>query len=176
MAELATGFDCRVCGRHHDALPLSFSVRAPAAALLIPADELDRRVVLSPEQCVIDGRSFFLRGRVVVPIAGLDEPFIWGVWAEIGPKDFLRTQSFWKVKGRERTPPYRGWLNTDLPLFGSTIHLEVRVRTQEVGRRPHFEVMSPEHPLGREQSAGITLERVQQIAERLLHSPPPSAI
>ena len=169
MAELSTGFDCHVCGEHHATLPLSFSIKAPLAATRINPDELERRVVMNHDQCVIDGATFFLRGRIVVPVLDLPEPFIWGVWAEVGPKDFLHTQKLWKVQGRENEPAYRGWLATDLPLFANTLNLEVRVRTQVVGRRPHFEIVSDRHTLGREQREGIALSRVQEIAELLLH-------
>ncbi len=170
MAELAAGFDCRVCGLHHETLPLSFSIKAPLAAMQIAPGQVERRVVMNADQCVVDGISFFLRGRVVVPVHGMEEPFIWGVWAEVGPKDFLWTQKMWKVEGRERELPFRGWLDTELALFGSTLNLEVRVQTQLVGRRPHFTVVSEEHALGREQRAGMTLERVREIAETLLHA------
>jgi hypothetical protein len=169
MAELSTGFECRICGEHHNTLPLSFSVKAPLAATRIAPEEIERRVVLTPDQCVIDGTEFFLRGRIVVPVVGIEEPFIWGVWAEVGPKDFIRTQNLWKVEGRESEPAYRGWLDTELSLFETTVNLEVRVRTQVVGRRPHFEIASDQHSLGREQRSGITLTRVQEIAESLLH-------
>ena len=169
MAELSSGFDCRICGEHHSTLPLSFSIKAPLAAMRIPADEIESRVVMNADQCVIDGTAFFLRGRIVVPIAEIAEPFIWGVWAEVGPKDFIRTQKLWKAEGRESEPAFRGWLDTDLPLFETTVNLEVRVKTQVVGRRPHFEIVSELHSLGREQRSGITLVRAQEIAESLLH-------
>ena len=170
MAELASGFDCRVCGTHHETLPLSFHIKAPLAATMIPAEQVLERVVINAEQCVIDGTKFYLRGRIVVPIRELeDEPFIWGVWVEVSPKDFVRTQSFWKIEGREATPAYRGWLDSEIPIFASTINLEVKVRTQVVGRRPHLELTSASHPLALEQRAGITLLRVQEIAEALLH-------
>jgi hypothetical protein len=170
MAELLSGFDCRICGKHHSTLPLSFSVKAPLAATRIPHEEIESRVVLNADQCVIDGKEFFLRGRIVVPIADIAEPFIWGVWAEVGPKDFIRTQKLWKMDGREFEPTFRGWLDTDLPLFEATVNLEVRVQTQVVGRRPHFEIVSELHSLGREQRVGITLLRAQEIAESLLHA------
>ena len=80
-SELQTGFDCSVCGEHHDVLPLSYSVKAPLAVTAIPLDEFEKRVVITPDQCVIDGRDFYLRGRILVPIIGLGEPFVWGVWA-----------------------------------------------------------------------------------------------
>ena len=53
--------------------------------------------------------------------------------------------------GREAEPPFVGYLNTELPLYGNTIDLEVDVQTQVVGRRPHFFVRNPEHPLAMEQ-------------------------
>jgi len=148
---------------------LSFSVKAPLAVTAIPVEDLERRVVITPDQCVIDGRDFYLRGRIVVPIIGLDEPFIWGVWAEVSPKNFLRTNDLWTVKGRETEPAFPGWLNTELFLFGNTINLEVSVQTQIVGRRPHFTVIDQNHPLAVEQRNGITVERVEEIAEMVLH-------
>jgi hypothetical protein len=168
--ELINGFACKVCGQRHDVLPLSYSVKAPVAAVAIPPVELERRVVITPDQCIIDGKDFYLRGRILVPVIGVDEPFIWGVWAEISPKTFLRANELWKVQGREAEPPFQGWLNTELPLFGNTINLEISVQTQQVGRRPHFTVVDPEHPLAIEQRNGITLQRVEEIAEMILHA------
>jgi hypothetical protein len=169
MAELQRPFLCRTCGAWHTTLPLSFSVKAPLAASRIPAEELEQRVVITPDQCVIDGTKFFIRGRIVVPIRELEEPFIWGVWAEISPKSFIRTQELWKIQGREQEPPYPGWLDTEIPPYGNTINLEVAVRTQVVGRRPHFELTDAEHPLAEEQRNGITLERIEEIASLCLH-------
>ena len=156
------------------ACPLSYSVKVPLAAAQVPAQEVLGRVVLTPDQCVIDGTRFFLRGRIVVPVHGLAEPFIWGVWAEVGPRDFLRTQQLWTTEGRESEPAYPGWLDTGLPSFPNTLNLEVRVRTQVVGRRPHFDIVSERHALGREQRVGITLDRVIQLAESLLHPRQPA--
>lgn len=164
MAELANRFFCQTCERWHESLPLSFSVKAPLAATRIPTADLEQRVVITRDQCVIDGTTFFLRGRIVVPVIGLEEPFIWGVWAEVSPKCFIRTHELWNEQGRELEPVYSGWLDTELPLYGTTTNLEVNVKTQIVGRRPHFEIISDEHPLGKEQCAGITLARVQEIA------------
>ena len=50
----------------------------------IPDAELDRRVVFTLDQCVIDQREFYLRGRIPVPVIGRHEPFIppidhWGL-------------------------------------------------------------------------------------------------
>lgn len=168
-AELTTGFDCSVCGQHHDILPLSFSVKAPDAAIAIAAAELEQRVLITADQCVIDGRDFYLRGRIPVPIHGLEEPFIWGVWAEVSPQNFTRTNEMWRTEGRENDPPFDGWLASELFPYDNTLNLKLRVQTQPVGRRPHYTVLEQEHALAREQREGISMERVIQIAEMILH-------
>ncbi len=166
--EVSGGYVCRICGERH-ILPLSYSVKVPMAARAVPVDELEARVVITPDQCVIDNKEFFLRGRIPVPVHGLEEPFIWGVWAEVGPKDFLRTTQLWNVLGREAEPAFPGYLNSEIPLYGDTINLEVNVQTQVVGRRPHFLVSRADHPLAIEQREGISLKRVEEIAERMQH-------
>jgi hypothetical protein len=166
--ESGSGFGCSVCGERH-VLPLSYSVKAPMAAGAIAVEELDQRLVLTPDQCVIDGRDFYLRGRILVPVIGLEEPFVWGVWAEVSPMNFVRTNELWSVEGREAELPFSGWLNSQLPMFGDTFNLEVNVQTQRVGQRPQFTVVNEDHPLAVEQRDGITMQRVEEIAERMLH-------
>jgi hypothetical protein len=169
MTHQSNGFQCSVCQLWHDALPLSYSVKVPLAVNGIPEDELLRRVVFTADQCIVDERQFYLRGRIPVPVLGQDEPFIWGVWASVSQKDFLRTNELWNVSGREAEPPFLGRLNSEIPLYGDTLNLPVRVRTQIVGRRPHFEVLDAVHPLAMEQREGISLQRVCEIAEAILH-------
>ena len=162
------GFGCSICGERH-VLPLSYSVKVPMAAAMITVDEVDQRVVITPDQCVIDNKDFYLRGRFLVPVIGLDEPFVWGVWAEVSPKNFVRTNELWTVDGREQEPAFPGWLNSQLPVFGDTFNLEVSVQTQPVGHRPQFTVVEEDHPLAVEQRNGITMARVEEIAEMMLH-------
>ncbi len=153
-----------------DGLPLSYSVKVPLAATAVPVEEIEQRVVITPDQCVIDNRDFYLRGRFAIPVIGLDQPFIWGVWVEVSPKNFIRTNELWTTEGRENEPPFPGWLNTQMPLFGNTYNLEVSVQTQVVGRRPHFTPVDQDHPLAVEQRNGITMERVREIAELMKRS------
>jgi len=167
--ELQTGFACSVCGERHDVLPLNYSINAPQAVMTIPSEEIESRIVLTADQCVIDSSSFYLRGRILIPVEELDQPFVWGVWAEISPASFLRANEVWHTEGREQEPPFPGWLNTDLFLFGSTLNLEVDVHTQAVGQRPQFTVRDTNHPLARQQREGLTIEQIQDIAEMIFH-------
>lgn len=139
----------------------------------VPAAEREQRIVISPDQCVIDNCSFYLRGRILLPIHGLDEPFVWGVWAEVSPSNFIRSNHLWQTPGRQNEPPYPGYLDSDIFLFGSTINLEVDIHTQPIGQRPRFMISDPNHPLAIEQRDGITIERAQEIAEMVIHRSQP---
>ena len=166
--DFAPDFTCRICGQQHP-LPLAYSIKAPLAAKAIPEDQLESRLALSLDQCVIDNREFFLRGRIPIPIHGMEKPFIWGVWVEVSPKTFLRALEIWNANGREAEPAFEGYLNSEITPYGDTVNLIVDVRTQPVGERPQFFVRDAEHPLAVEQREGISMDRVQEIAEALLH-------
>ena len=169
MIELATGFFCRICRERHATLPLSFSCKAPLAVTVIPEWQIDSRVVITPEQCAIDNAHFYLRGRIVVPIRGCDQSFVWGVWAQVSAADFYRSYKGWSTVGRENEPAFMGRLANDLLRFGAPAGIELEIQTQVVGRRPHFFVRSGRHLLGREQRDGITLARAEEVAALLLH-------
>jgi hypothetical protein len=161
---------CRCCGERHDSLPMSYGTDAPAYWDSSFAD--DESSTLEQEQCVIKAERFFVRGRLVIPV--IDAPsgteFDWGVWVSLSRDNFARALSLWTTPGREQEPPYFGWLSTELPVYQpSTLSLKTRVHTQAVGTRPFVELEPTDHPLAVEQRAGITLGRVQEIAETLLH-------
>lgn len=54
---------------------------------------------------------------------------------------------------------------SSLPYKPSTLNLKALVHTQPVGERPLIELEETDHPISVEQHRGITMARVQQIAE-----------
>jgi hypothetical protein len=152
-------------------MPMSYGANAPAYWDSPLAN--DESSMIDQEQCVIKAEHFFIRGRLVIPVAHAPPgtEFDWGVWVSLSRSSFTRALSLWTTSGREQEPPYFGWLSTDLPLYQpSTLQLKTHVHTQAVGKRPLVELEPTDHPLAVEQRTGITLERVQEIAETLLHS------
>lgn len=55
------------------------------------------------------------------------------------------------------------------PVAVPTLGVKTHVHTEPVGTRPHIVLEPTEHPLAVEQRTGITVERVQRIAEAILH-------
>jgi hypothetical protein len=146
--------------------PFAYHVPAPQPWSPELAGEPDTE--LDDELCIIRGEQFFVRARIQLPVTGGDEPFEWGVWVSLSEDDFKRMVDVWDIEGREAEPPYAGALATELPLYPlSTLALAAHIRTRPVGERPLVVLEPSSHQLAREQRDGITLERVQEIAERL---------
>jgi hypothetical protein len=166
----ADSFLCSRCSVRHQGPPRSFHADAPQLWSEIPEDERASRGQLSEEQCVIDGRFYFVHGLIRIPVLGEDEAFEWGVWVSLSEKSWDRTCELWETPGRESEPPYFGWLSTELPLYPSTLNLKTHVHTRPVGLRPLIELEPTDHPLAIEQRQGIRPARLRDIAETLLHS------
>ena len=166
-----TSYECRSCGERHEGIPFSYGTVAPAHW----NDSLaaDERGVLTEDLCVIRGEHFFVRARIVIPVIDADQEFDWGVWVSLSQTNFARTHELWTTPGREREPPYFGWLSTEIPIYHpTTLSLKTHVHTQPVGRRPLVVLEPTDHPLAVEQRTGITVARVQRIAEEVLHLQP----
>lgn len=164
------GFHCHVCGRYHEGVPMSFGFDVHPS-LLPPPEEWEGRVVMNDEMCVIDDETFLVRGCLEIPVADGAEPFVWNVWVSLSRENFDRTSALWTTEGREREPPYFGWLMTGIPGYPRTTLLTTNVHTRPVGLRPLIELEPTDHPLAVEQRMGITMARAQEIAEAMLHPP-----
>ena len=163
-----TGFQCSSCGKWHDELPLDFGADVPDLVYEIPPSERKARVVGNSDFFVIDEENYFVRGVIEIPILGHEQTFNWGAWVSLSEKNFKRMTELLNSDEREKEPPYFCWLCTALPYPETTLALKTMVHTQPVGVRPKIELEPTSHPLAVEQRHGITMERVQQIAERLL--------
>jgi hypothetical protein len=163
------GWRCRSCSELHDELPMHYGASAPALWFGIPEAEREQRSLLSSDLCLIDDQHGFIVGNLEVPVQGSDELFSWDVWVSLSPANFRRANELWEQTGRESEPPYFGWVSTSLPGYPETLNLKSLVHTRQVGRRPRVELEPTDHPLAVEQRNGITLKRVQEIAEMVLH-------
>jgi len=136
---------------------------------VIAPEERSWRAELSSDQCIIDNQHYFVRGCIEIPVLDGVGPFIWGVWVSLSEKSFERMSELWESPDREGEPPHFGWLSTFLPGYPETLNLKTNVHTRLVGQRPSIELEPTDHPLAVEQREGITMARVQEIVESVLH-------
>src|SRR5262245_23770743 len=79
---------CPICGAEHDDIPLCFGIDAPWRAL-VPENEFESRVHLTPDQCVVDDAHFIVRGHIQIPIHGHPDPLAFSVWSSFSARSFV---------------------------------------------------------------------------------------
>ncbi|HEY1374813.1 MAG TPA: DUF2199 domain-containing protein [Candidatus Binatia bacterium] len=159
---------CATCGETHQGLPMSYGASAPALWYMIPPEERAARAELSSDQCIIDDH-YFLLGGIYIPVKDAAKQFMWLSWVSLSAVDFVRAAELWNMHGRESEPPYDSFLASDLPGYPSTLNLKCELYTRPPGERPFILLEESDHPLAIEQRDGITLARVQEIAEIVRH-------
>lgn len=161
-------FKCIECGEVHEGSP-SFGFKAPD-----PYNEQSPAVQgkgdLTSDFCTYeddDGPHFFIRVCLEIPVHGVDEPFLWGVWVSLSKESFEHY-----VETYDDPDPgvsYFGWFCNYLPYYESTYALKTTVRPQAGGERPIIELEQGDHPLMVDFHQGITAAKAQEIAEIMLH-------
>ena len=82
-------FTCSCCGEIHEGSP-SFGFKAPDPWLGL-SDDVKERGQIDDDLCKYkdeDGFHYFARVIIEVPIHGVTEPFMWGVWVSLSEESF----------------------------------------------------------------------------------------
>jgi hypothetical protein len=165
---------CTSCEEWHTGPCLDFSYGAPYYWTKEHEEESRRaglhpklgkgypKTFLDEDFCVIDGKDFFVRGLIHLPILGTAETLCWGVWGSLSRKNF---EMLWDLRGdrQESLPAMFSWLSTQIPEYPDTLNLKMYAHVQTSDERPHFELEPADHPLSQEFHNGITPERVKEI-------------
>lgn len=163
------GYRCRTCGAWYEERLTCFAAERPAVLSDFSDSELRRRVERSSDQCILDGKHFFVLGNLDVPIRGSSEVLRWTVWSTLSEVNFERASDLWSTAGRESEPAYFGWLSNQVPGYPSSINIKATVQTEPVGIRPKIRVVEENHPLFEDQVEGISAERVDELIHAALH-------
>jgi hypothetical protein len=173
LEDLATfRWKCGSCEEWHTGACLDFSYPSPYywhgsaedvnAEQLLDSGELPK-TFLDEDFCAIDGRDFFVRGSIHLPIFGTAETFRWGVWGSLSHESFETLLRMIEDPKRVDLEPMFSWLSSQIDGYPDTLNLKMYLHVQELGLRPIFELEATEHPLSREHHRGISAERVKEI-------------
>src|SRR6201996_7861773 len=103
-------FRCQTCDEIHKGMP-SFAADAPRSYYAVPEAERASRCELGSDYCAIDLASFFVRGCLEIPVRGVDEPLVWGVWVSLSMPDFKTWMMTYEEPLRSHLGPLPGLLN-----------------------------------------------------------------
>jgi len=161
-------FKCETCGQIHRGMP-SFGSEKPLSYYEVPEPERESRCDCGSDDCVIDGKSFFVRGCIEIPVHGEEEPFVWGVWVSLSESSFKQWVACLDKGERSHIGPFFGWLNAWLKPYPDTMNLKTMVHLRDNGTRPYIELEPTDHPLAVEQREGISKSRVAALYSVMMH-------
>jgi hypothetical protein len=160
---------CSRCGAEHEGAPLDWAYDAP---IYWDGGRNDDDW-LSEDLCTwtddAGERSYFIRGVLEIPIRESSSRLGYGVWSSLSRNSFARVYELWDEPARTEADPYFGWLSNSLPGYPETLNLALDVVVQELDKRPSLILHEGDHPLIEEQRRGISMARVQEIAELNMH-------
>ncbi len=161
-------FKCSSCGETHEGSP-SFAFRAPDPYLEQPK-EVQEAGKLGSDTCRYedeDGMHYFIRVCLEVPIHGVTEPFLWGVWVSLSEQSFARYVETYESP--DTNDQYFGWFCNYLPYYPNTLALKTQVHPRLGNTRPYIVLEETSHPLSVDFHQGISIEKAQEIAENVMH-------
>ncbi len=151
-------YACSICGEKHIDLP-----HIGYAAPFQWADEFikDPNSLLTEDLCIIEGRDFFVRGVIEIPVHDYESEFGWGVWVSHKEENF---KAYRERSDTADIGPFFGWLSTTIDYYPeSTLELKTMAYYQGDGLRPRILLEESEHPLHCQQRDGISLAKAWEM-------------
>lgn len=161
-------FTCSCCGELHEGSP-SFGFNAPNP-YLDQSEQVQDKGELGSDLCLYedeDGMHYFIRVVLNIPIIGVTEPFMWGVWVSLSKESYDHYVETYDEP--DEGNGYFGWFCNYLPWYSDTYAMATDVRPQTGGDRPYLELHESEHELYLDYANGISIEKAQEIAEKCMH-------
>lgn len=158
-------YQCSTCGEIHEGLP-DIGADKPDMWWMIPEEERDQRINLSSDTCIINDKSYFIRGIIEIPILDQADSFGFGVWVSQKKENFF---TYLENFDSAKIGPVFGWLCTRLGCYEQdTTSLKTMAHFYGGNQRPRIVLEPSEHPLAVGQHNGVTLKRAWDIVHYYL--------
>lgn len=160
---------CAYCGQLHNSDDTEYGAMRPDPYLSVPKWSRWFRTKADDDLCLIDGKRYFIRCTLPVPVHGRKDPYSWGLWAEIDPQSFAKYVQLYGDERQGSEPPFAGKLANTLPVYKDVIGLDVSVQMVSASQRPHLTILDTNHPFGAHQLNGMTASEFNEILQCLSH-------
>ncbi len=96
---------CAECGHEHPLDELELTFRLPDVVAALQPEERETRVQENKDLCVLDGKRFFVRALLPLPVAEREHPYNVGLWVEVSQQAFERVYELWDEDRQARSQP-----------------------------------------------------------------------
>jgi hypothetical protein len=155
---------CTDCGQEHPLDRLEVAFHRPDVVAEVGSNERQARVQEGNDLCVLDGKRFFVRALLPLPVADSELPYNIGLWVEVSRRDFERVYELWDSPEQSQEPAFLAHVANDISIHPPVSCLEGMLSLTGRTTRPILTLRPAEHPLVGEQVRGITPHRVAEYS------------
>jgi hypothetical protein len=155
---------CAQCGEEHAVEDMELTFLRPDDAASLTKEERALKVQESSDMCVIEGKRFFVRILLPLPVMDNERPYNIGLWVEVQQPAFERIYELWSEPNQASEPPFPATIANTIPTLPETIGLSSYLKLTGPSTRPSIVLTCEEHPLYVEQQSGITAHRAYEYS------------
>src|SRR5437899_5103501 len=124
-------YKCSMCGEVHDDLP---HIGSEAPYQWADRFASDPQSLLTEDLCIIEGRDYFVRGVLEIPVHDYEHEFGWGVWVSHKKENF---EIYRENSQSADIGPFFGWLCTAIDYYDEpTLSPKTMAHYRGEGLRP----------------------------------------
>lgn len=157
--------ECSCCGKMVLSKDVELSFRRPDEVAALSQDEQDARCKSTDDICELDGKRFFVRCTIPMPVHERLHEYSIGAWAEVSDAGYKKIRALWKDENQANEPAITGVLANDIPLSTGSLGCSVAVKLTGPETRPHIVVMDERCSIFQEQKYGISLHRASEYSD-----------
>lgn len=150
---------CSKCGSEHPIDELELTFRRPDDAAKLSADDRATLVRENDDLCVIDGKRFFVRALLPLPVEAREAPYSIGLWVEVTQATFERVYELWDSDEQSHEPPFAVRIANEISTPGGSLGLHAELRLTGPTTMPEVLLQPSQHQLYTEQTCGIDEHR-----------------
>lgn len=162
-------FRCEQCNQLHDGLP-EFGFQRPDVVWEMSSRDRQRRSLESDDRCVLSATKreperHFLRGLIVLPVAGVNDTWAIGAWVAVAQADYTYYDAHYR-DDNSAAPRFRARLANRIERFEVPVGTPVEVQLGDATSQPLLWLAPDSNvELARFQREGIPMKRVHEVVD-----------
>lgn len=153
---------CSKCGEEHPIEEMELTFRRPDDAAKLSAEDRARLLQENSDLCIIEGKRFFIRALLPLPVESLDIPYCIGLWVETSQATFERIYELWESDEQCNEPPFAVRLANEIPTVAGSLGLGAELKLTGPSTRPNVFLTYSSSPLYVQQTEGIDIHRAAE--------------
>lgn len=155
---------CSKCGKEHPLEEMELTFRRPDDAAKLSADDRTRLLQENNDLCIIEGKRFFIRALLPLPVESRELPYCIGLWVEVTQATFERVYDLWDSEEQLHEPPFAAHIANEIPTADGSLGLDAGLRLAGPTMRPNVFLQPSHHQLYIEQARGIDEHRASEYS------------